>query len=380
MVTVHNFSYGLVNPVLGYVMSCLGAFLGLRCVTRARAHTGAARARWLVLAAISVGAAGIWSMHFIAMLGFTIPGQTILYNVPITIVSMLIAIVVVGIGLFIVGYGNGGWRPLILGGVIVGVGVATMHYLGMEAMSMMDTMRYNVTLFVLSVVIAIVAGTAALWAGTRVRGIRATIGASLIMGVAVSGMHYTGMAAMHVYPAATMSASSMAAMGGATAISFIVPLLAGISLLMFGLTLAVTLSPNEAEIREDAVLQHRMDTEFSAGLQVHSGGGESAAPPSPSPARVAPRAGTSSAFTPGGYGNVNGYSNGNGNVSGNGHSNGNANANAYGNGNGNRQPGASGHNPGNHYGNDRPGPQPRPLPTRRPPREGDGPANPDPRG
>ena len=96
MVTVHNFSYGLVNPVLGYVMSCLGAFLGLRCVTRARAHTGAARARWLVLAAISLGAAGIWAMHFIAMLGFTIPGQTILYNVPITIASMLIAIVVVG--------------------------------------------------------------------------------------------------------------------------------------------------------------------------------------------------------------------------------------------------------------------------------------------
>ena len=87
MVAVHNFSYGLVNPVLGYVMSCLGAFLGLRCVTRARAHTGGARACWLVLAAISLGAAGIWSMHFIAMLGFTIPGQTILYNVPITIVS-----------------------------------------------------------------------------------------------------------------------------------------------------------------------------------------------------------------------------------------------------------------------------------------------------
>ena len=58
MVTVHNFSYGLVNPVLGYAMSCLGAFLGLRCVTRARAHTGTARAGWLVLAAISLGAAG----------------------------------------------------------------------------------------------------------------------------------------------------------------------------------------------------------------------------------------------------------------------------------------------------------------------------------
>ena len=314
MVTVHNFSYGLVNPVLGYVMSCLGAFLGLRCVTRARAHTGAARARWLVLAAVSVGAAGIWSMHFIAMLGFTIPGQTILYNVPITIASMLIAIVVVGIGLFIVGYGDGGWRPLLLGGVIVGIGVATMHYLGMDAMSMPDTMHYNVPLFVMSVVIAIVAGTAALWAGTRVRSIRATVIASLIMGVAVSGMHYTGMAAMQVYPDAKMSSGSMAAMGGASAVSFIVPLLAGISLLMFALTLTITLSPTEAEIHEDAVLQHRMDTEFAAGRPAGTmpfapaygqgqgqgqGRGQSQwQAPGTAQGQYAPQTGTPDAFTP----------------------------------------------------------------------------------
>jgi len=316
LVTVHNFSYGLLNPVLGYVMSCLGAFLGLRCVTRARAHTGAARARWLILAAVALGAAGIWSMHFIAMLGFTIPGQTILYNVPLTIVSMLIAIVVVGIGLFIVGYGDGGSRPLLLGGVIVGIGVATMHYLGMEAMSMPDSMHYNVPLFVLSVMIAIVAGTAALWAGTRVRSIRATVVASLIMGVAVSGMHYTGMAAMRVYPDAKMSSGSMAAMSGASAVSFIVPLLAGISLLMFALTLTITLSPTESEIHEDAILQHRMQTEFAFGrptnqdsgntpfAPVHGQGqgqwqgpGQSQAPGNRQ-GQFAPQAGPPDAFTP----------------------------------------------------------------------------------
>ena len=288
-VAVHNFSYGLVNPVLGYAMSCLGAFLGLRCVTRARAYTGAARARWLILAAVAIGAGSVWAMHFIAMLGFTIPGQTILYNVPITIVSMLIAIVVVGIGLFIVTWGNGGWGRLLLGGVIVGIGVATMHYLGMAAMSMPDTMRYNVPLLALSVVIAIVAGTAALWAGTRVRGIGATVVASLIMGVAVSGMHYTGMAAMQVYPDATMPAGSMAGMSGASAVSFIVPLLAGISLLMFALTLTITLSPNEAEIHEDAILQRRMETEFVAGPRVR--------PVSGNPS-FAPRGGAPDAFTP----------------------------------------------------------------------------------
>ena len=126
MVTVHNFSYGLLNPVLGYAMSCLGAFLGLRCITRARALAGFAKARWLALAAVSVGATGIWTMHFIAMLGFSIPAVQITYNVPLTIASMLIAIAVVGVGLFIVGYGNGGWVPLLTGGVIVGVGVAAM--------------------------------------------------------------------------------------------------------------------------------------------------------------------------------------------------------------------------------------------------------------
>ena len=73
---VHNFSYGLLNPVLGYAMSCLGAFLGLRCVTRARAYSGFGRARWLILASVALGATGIWTMHFIAMIGFNIDGTT----------------------------------------------------------------------------------------------------------------------------------------------------------------------------------------------------------------------------------------------------------------------------------------------------------------
>jgi len=295
VVTVHNFSYGLLNPALGYAMSCLGAFLGLRCVTRARAYTGFERARWLSLAAVSVGATGIWTMHFIAMLGFTIPGQQILYNIPITIGSMLIAIAVVGVGLFIVGFGDGGWRPLLIGGVIVGVGVATMHYMGMAAMSMPDSEHYNMPLFLLSIVIAIVAGTAALWAGTQVRGIGATIVASLIMGVAVTGMHYTGMAAMQV------TRASMPTMGGSTSVSFLFPLVLGISLFTFVLTLTIGLSPSEDEIHAAAALHQRIETQFArhpqvAGLGATAAppGGRVAAPPPPPPAPP-------SAFTPGGY-------------------------------------------------------------------------------
>ena len=128
MLTVHNFSYGLVTPLLGYLMSCLGAFLGLRCTARAMACEGRERLRWLLLAALSIGTTGIWVMHFIAMLGYTIPGQIIHYNVLITIGSMLIAVVVVGIGLLIVGFGKRSWRNLLIAGTFTGVGVAAMHY------------------------------------------------------------------------------------------------------------------------------------------------------------------------------------------------------------------------------------------------------------
>jgi NO-binding membrane sensor protein with MHYT domain len=280
VITVHNFSNGALNPALGYAMSCVGAFLGLRCVTMARAYEGIARARWLALAAVSIGATGIWAMHFIAMLGFSIPGQQILYNVPMTIASMLVAVAVVGVGLFIVGFGDGGWPRLLAGGVIIGLGVAAMHYLGMAAMSMPDSMSYNVPLAAASVLIAIVAGTAALWAGTRVNTLGATVAASMIMGVAVSGMHYTGMAALHIDrgPMSSMAgaaASGMSTVSGTTAAVFLIPLLLVISVATFAVTLTISMSPGEEEIQADAEMQRRMDylQQRQAWSQVPSGPG-----------------------------------------------------------------------------------------------------------
>jgi NO-binding membrane sensor protein with MHYT domain len=258
VVTVHNFSYGLLNPVLGYAMSCLGAFLGLRCVILARAYEGFARARWLGLAAVAIGAVGIWAMHFIAMLGFTIPGEPLLYNVPLTVASMLLAVAVVGAGLFIVGFGDGSWTRLVAGGVIIGVGVAGMHYLGMAAMSMPGSMSYNVPLVLVSVLIAVTAGTAALWIGTWVRGVRATIIASFVFGVAVTGMHYTGMAALRVTGTMASMASDVASVTGATAASFLIPLLLVISLATFLLTLAISVTPSEDEILADREIRRRL--------------------------------------------------------------------------------------------------------------------------
>ena len=259
---VHNFSNGVLNPGLGYLMSCLGAFLGLRCLTRARAYTGRTRAVWLLLASVAIGATGIWVMHFVAMLGFTIPGQQLLYNVPITLISLLVSVLVVAIGLFIVGYGGGGLVPVLTGGVVIGVGVSAMHYVGMSAMSMQGTIRYNVGLVGVSVLIAIVAGTAALVAGLRVQGAWSSFAVSLIMGVAVTGMHYTGMAAMHVYAGGgTMS------MSGYPADSFLFPLLLSASVLTFLLSLTIAMSPNEAEILADATLSERLAPEPAPELE-----------------------------------------------------------------------------------------------------------------
>ncbi len=275
MLTVHNFSYGLVTPLLGYLMSCLGAFLGLRCTARAMACEGRERLRWLLLAALSIGITGIWVMHFIAMLGYTIPGQTIHYNVLITIGSMLIAVVVVGIGLLIVGFGERSWRNLLIAGTFTGVGVAAMHYSGMAAMRMPARMTYSPELFALSVVIAIVAATAALWAALNLTGARATLGAALIMGVAVSGMHYTGMAAMHLFRPGTGGGMVMTG-GGATAENFLLPLLIGISILAFAMTATLALSPNDAELRADAQLEQRIADARAA----REGPGQHAAVPS----------------------------------------------------------------------------------------------------
>ena len=253
MVTVHNFSDGLFTPVLSYTVSCLGAFLGLRCVIRASYYSGPSRARWLAFAAMAIGATGIWAMHFIAMLGFSIPGKEITYNVPITFASMLIAIAVVYLGLLLVGYGKPSWPRLLGGGLVIGLGVSTMHYLGMDGMNMPYQTSYRPPLFAASIAIAIVAGTAALWLGTWVRSIAATFGAALIMGIAVSAMHYTGMAAMQVRNVPMPMSGS-----GISGSAVLMPLLIAISLASFLLALMILMAPSEADLRADEEFDTRL--------------------------------------------------------------------------------------------------------------------------
>lgn len=204
--TVDGFRYGAVTPLAAYLMACLGGALGLRCIVRSLLNGQSWKPGWLALGAASIGC-GIWTMHFIAMIGFQVEEARIRYDTGLTVLSLAVAIAVVGVGVFIVGWLGAGKGALTGAGVITGLGVAAMHYLGMAALRLDGSIQYDVLTVGLSVVIAIVAATAALWAAVTVRGFLTSLGASLVMGIAVSGMHYTGMAAVRVHLHGTTGSS-----------------------------------------------------------------------------------------------------------------------------------------------------------------------------
>ncbi|MEU4325181.1 MHYT domain-containing protein [Nonomuraea dietziae] len=265
MSAVNHFTQGPLTPILAYVMSAIGSMLGLRLTAQANASTGSSRARWLVAAAISIGGTGIWVMHFVAMMGFDVEGTQIRYDVPLTVASALVAIVVVGAGLFLVSYGRARVLSLLGGGLLAGLGVAGMHYMGMYAMNMSAHVSYDPLIVGASVAIAVVAATVALWFTVQVKRPLAITGAALIMGVAVCGMHYTGMFAMmvQVHP-------EPGHVGGADALSFLVPLMTVVSLITLTMLLMVILSPSEQELQEDAELMARLEMRRQAAARAQT--------------------------------------------------------------------------------------------------------------
>ncbi|MBC9717470.1 hypothetical protein H9Y04_33570 [Streptomyces sp. TRM66268-LWL] len=246
-------AFGWLTPALSYVMACIGAALGLRCTVRALAATGRSRRNWLITAASAIGT-GIWTMHFVAMLGFSVTGTEIRYNVPLTILSLVVAMLVVGVGVFAVGYSKDRGRALFLGGLTTGLGVASMHYLGMAALRLHGKVEYDPALVGLSVVIAVVAATAALWAALNIKSPVAVAVASVVMGGAVSSMHYTGMMAVSV-----QVAPDSVALPGASAMQFIFPLAVGLGSYLFLTSAFVALSPTATEREASASAQRPLE-------------------------------------------------------------------------------------------------------------------------
>jgi hypothetical protein len=170
----------------------------------------------------------------------------------------------VGIGVFIVGFSRAGNGPLLLGGTIIGLGVASMHYLGMGAVRVQASLSYNAGLVAVSVIIAVIAGTAALWMALRLDSIWTTFVASLVAGVAVNGMHYTGMAAVQAQAAPDLIVNTA---NTASATGFLLPLILGLSAIGFIFSAAIALSPTAAEIVEEGELMKRIGQSQAAQSQ-----------------------------------------------------------------------------------------------------------------
>jgi NO-binding membrane sensor protein with MHYT domain len=196
---IHHLTYGAMNPVVAYLIAFVGSLLGLVCVTRARAaRHRRRRARWLVLAAITIGGAAVWLMHFTAMFGFDVPDSPVRYSPWLTVASLVVAVLTVGAGLFVVGRGEATGGRIVLGGLIAGAGAVAMHYTGMAAVRVAGRIEYDGALVGASTLVAVAGATAALWLVVAVRGWRAVVAGAFVLGLAVCGMHYTGMAAMRV--------------------------------------------------------------------------------------------------------------------------------------------------------------------------------------
>jgi NO-binding membrane sensor protein with MHYT domain len=268
---VHGFTDGPLIPGLGYIVTCLGLFLGLRCATRARVCAGATQTRWLLLAGVSIGSAGIWAMGFVAMLGFAVSAEPTRYNIPMAVVSLLVAIAIATAGLLIVWLGQDEARSLPASGLAAGLGVAVVYVLAMAGMRMPGRLSYDPALFMLSVAIAVVVSTAIMWGAARLRGTWATLGASLVLALALCGMHYTAMASVRM-AVASVPAGLVAGDGSSAAAgSFLLPVILGVSVLMFLVWAAIALSPTEEAIRYDADLIEHLRRRSATPLEAGAG-------------------------------------------------------------------------------------------------------------
>jgi len=193
---VGSYDYRLV--ALSVVISTLASYAALDVAGRVTATQGKIRFAWLAGGACAMGT-GIWSMHYIGMLAFRLP-IVIRYDWPTVAISLLCAVFASVVALFVVSRQQMGWVQSVLGSLVMGSGIAGMHYLGMAAMRLPARCTYAPGLVALSVILAILISLVALWLTFKFReeihGQRwQKVASALIMGAAIPVMHYTGMAA-----------------------------------------------------------------------------------------------------------------------------------------------------------------------------------------
>jgi PAS domain S-box-containing protein len=239
MIMDTQFNPSLVT--LSILVAIFASYVALNLAYAVSHSKGRAQALWLGCGAGAMGV-GIWSMHFVGMLAFEMPGMTMGYDIPLMLLSVAVAIGSSGIALFIASQPVLPFGSILSGGVAMAAAISGMHYIGMFSMRMAATIKWNPFLVVLSVLIALIASFGALAIFIRLRTksdhIGELVGASVIMGFAISGMHYTGMYAatfVHADPASFNANHILVSSGLTTAV-----IATTLSILVLALGVAVT--------------------------------------------------------------------------------------------------------------------------------------------
>src|SRR5882757_1170392 len=226
---IGSYNYPLV--ALSVLIAIFASYAALDLAGRVTAASGWTRAVWLLGGAGAMGT-GIWSMHYIGMLAFILP-IPVAYHWPTVLLSLFAAILASAVALSVVSGQKMGWFRALAGSVLMGAGIASMHYIGMAAMRLPAICQFNSFLVVMSVVFAVLISFVALWIAFHFRDEKTGIGweklaGAVVMGAAIPVMHYTGMAAASFTPSA-MSANlsravSISALGtaGIAAVTFVV--------------------------------------------------------------------------------------------------------------------------------------------------------------
>jgi len=239
---------------LSSLTAWLGAWTALDIFRRVRAHVCRLRLAWLAATAVAMGLS-IWSMHFIAMLGFN-PGAEVRYDVSRTVLSLLLAIATTAFAFFFAR--GGGTRRTVMGGVVMGAGICTMHYAGMSAVITSVTLTYAPAYVVLAFLVAVSASTSALFvARTETTALQRVLAAA-VLAFAIVGMHYTAMYGVHVLPGSVLRNES----GGVDSLVLAVAVAAGT---LFILLLALIAAVSE-QARESVAVAVAEKTEAEAAL------------------------------------------------------------------------------------------------------------------
>ena len=238
-------SYNYWMVALSLFIAVLASFMGLQVALQASDECSNKRKHaMLLIGSITLGG-GIWTMHFIGMLAFDLCTR-VDYGWLLTLLSLFPGIAASWVALSYINENQQGIKPLLIGGILVGSGIGTMHYSGMAAMDMAPLLRYDPWIFALSIIVAVSLAILALWIR---RGLKSYRGktlkpwhtnaiASLIMGTAISSMHYVGMAAARFvkppgfeYSTQSSETSLYLALGVASATIVIILMVLGLNLI-----------------------------------------------------------------------------------------------------------------------------------------------------